>query len=146
MDSGKQHQRGGEAMTADGKPIEGLDDCANGRGERKADEGMTMTKHTPGPWAFYRDDKYCGGGYDYHVHQAGETGEANCYTVGAHVVTIKDVGGGKVHEANARLIAASPTLYSLVQRAALFLEMNGTQRVALVEDCKSTLDSLNTIK
>ena len=43
--------------------------------------------------------------------------------------------------ADAELFAHASILRDLVQRAAFFLELNGTARVALVEDCKSAIAS-----
>jgi len=91
------------------------------------------TTHTPGPWKIDGGTNKDG---DLHIWHAGNY-------FGGHGLAQVFADGARVHggtvEANARLIAAAPELLELVRRASDFLEMNGSARVALVEDCRAAI-------
>lgn len=60
-------------------------------------------QHTPGPWKFYRDERYI------------ESENANLRGDYDHVCDFRTDLAGNVNEANARLIAAAPDLLAALQ-------------------------------
>ena len=68
--------------------------------KHKGDMRMNKTTHSPGPWIATRRTSRAP--FDYHITQDWPTG--------AHIVTVHDEGGGRVHGDNARLIASAPDL------------------------------------
>jgi hypothetical protein len=82
---------------------------------------MTAAKHTPGPWVYELDDGACG-------NRPYVTTVARCcdFVIGLR----SDIPGGNYRdgdpsgdpEADARLIAAAPSMYSLLQSAHDFID------------------------
>lgn len=72
---------------------------------------MTTTKHTPGPWKI--DDS---GSMIETEHPVNLRGEYE------HICDFRPDLAGNINEANARLIAASPTLYDALEMAQATIE------------------------
>ena len=73
---------------------------------------MSQAKHTPGPWAMTAD------GSGFYV-EGGNLLVAVAQEVDKHSPDIDGYMAGKETEANARLIAAAPTMYSYIETKAL---------------------------
>ena len=66
---------------------------------------MTETEHTPGPW------------YEMDVEQGATRRVAD--TDKATICTLGDTSNPRERDANARLIATSPTMYDYIKKQAL---------------------------
>lgn len=85
-------------------------------------EHLPEPAYTPGPWHVSADGHAGGNVFRFNVSGPHFTPEEKAQAVN-----------------DARLIAKAPELLALVARAANFFEMNGADRVALVEDCKAAI-------
>jgi hypothetical protein len=74
-----------------------------------------MSKHTPGPWEVDDDDEYRPRGYSFTIEAWG------CGRSIAAVIQQEELDGAR---ANARLIAAAPKLFAVVERIARYCEQH----------------------
>lgn len=71
-------------------------------------------RHTPGPWRLQRSPHRQDGEYDFAIHADGVMVLAEAFGRDAH-------GGTPPAEANARLIAAAPTMLTELRKAEAFI-------------------------